>query len=89
MEIPGQISAEIDTRLLSRGEAAHYYGIGTTLFDSLVQKGVIPKPKAIGEWRVGWDRHQLDKAIDELSEAGTRTRAHNEISIDPFDDVHA
>lgn len=76
-------------RLLSRVEAAYYYGIGTTLFDSLVQKGVIPKPKAIGEWRVGWDRHQLDKAIDELSETETRTRAHNEISTNPFEDVHA
>jgi predicted DNA-binding transcriptional regulator AlpA len=74
-------------RLLSRGEAAHYFGIGTTLFDSLVQKGVIPKPKAIGEWRLCWDRYELDKAIDEFPEAGARSRTHNEVSVDPFDDV--
>jgi predicted DNA-binding transcriptional regulator AlpA len=76
-------------RLLSRAEAAHYHGIGTTLFDSLVQNGVIPKPKAIGEWRLGWDRHELDKAIDELPVAGARERARSEVSVDPFDDVHA
>jgi len=76
-------------RLLSRGEAAHYFGIGTTLFDTLVQKGVIPKPKAIGEWRLCWDRYELDKAIDEFPEAGARSRTPREVSVDPFDDVHA
>jgi predicted DNA-binding transcriptional regulator AlpA len=73
-------------RLLSRPEAAHYVGVGTTLFDVLVQKNIMPKAKAMGEWRVVWDRHELDKAIDELQEAGATT---HRLSEDPYDDVHA
>ena len=74
-------------RLLSRADAARYVGVKTTLFDDLVRKGVMPKPKAMGERRVVWDRCELDKAIDELQEAGAPT--DSELSEDPFDDVHA
>jgi predicted DNA-binding transcriptional regulator AlpA len=74
-------------RLLSRPEAAHYVGVGTTLFDDLVQKNIMPKAKAMGERRVLWDRQELDKAIDELQEVGAPTRS--QLSEDPYDDVHA
>jgi len=49
-------------RGLSREQAAAYCGIGTSLFDNLVESGVFPTPKALGARRV-WDRLELDKAF--------------------------
>ena len=46
-------------RGLNREEAARYVGIGTSLFDRLVEEGRMPKPKHIGK-RVVWDRLKLD-----------------------------
>ena len=52
-------------RGLSRGEAAAYVGIGTTLFDQLVANGTLPKgQKVFG--RVIYDLRQLDRALDDL-----------------------
>jgi hypothetical protein len=52
-------------RGLSRGEAAEYVGTGTTLFDRLVEEGIMPKGiKVFG--RVIWDIRQLDPAMDRL-----------------------
>lgn len=53
-------------RGLSRSEAAGYIGIGTTLFDKLVEAGQMPRPKRIGVRNV-WDRYALDVAFDSLS----------------------
>ena len=54
-------------RGLNREEAARYVGIGTSLFDRLVQEGRMPKPKHIGK-RVVWDRLKLDAAFADLDE---------------------
>lgn len=53
-------------RGLSRTEAAGYIGIGTTLFDKLVEAGQMPRPKRIGVRNV-WDRFEVDLAFDRLS----------------------
>jgi excisionase family DNA binding protein len=54
-------------RGLNREEAARYVGIGTSLFDRLVEEGRMPKPKHIGK-RVVWDRLKLDAAFADLEE---------------------
>ena len=54
-------------RGLNREEAARYVGIGTSLFDRLVEEGRMPKPKHIGK-RVVWDRLKLDAAFADLDE---------------------
>ncbi len=61
-------------RGLNREEAARYVGIGTSLFDRLVEEGRMPKPKHIGKRvkhigkRVVWDRLKLDAAFADLDE---------------------
>ncbi len=52
-------------RGLSMDEAAKYIGIGTTMFDQLVNKGTMPKPRQINGRRV-WDIRELDIAFDRL-----------------------
>jgi hypothetical protein len=54
-----------EPRGLSRDGAAAYIGIGTTLFDRLVDSGMLPKPARL-EGRVIWDRRRLDRTLDEL-----------------------
>lgn len=54
-------------RGLSRQEAARYVGIGTTLFDEMVEAGELPEPFRIRS-RVLWDIRKLDEAIDALSD---------------------
>ena len=53
-------------RGLSRSEVAGYIGIGTTLFDKMVEAGQMPRPKRIGVRNV-WDRFEVDLALDRLS----------------------
>lgn len=54
-------------RGFSREEAARYVGIGTSLFDSLVQEGRMPKPMRLGK-RVIWDRLKIEAAFADLDE---------------------
>lgn len=52
----------IEPRGLAREDAAAYVGVGTTLFDRMVQDGRMPKSARI-DGRVIWDRRQLDRAL--------------------------
>ena len=54
-------------RGLSRGQAAHYIGVGTSLFDAMVKERIMPAPIRY-RGRVFWDRNQLDAAMDALSD---------------------
>jgi hypothetical protein len=54
---------------LSRDEAAYYLGIGTTLFDQLVEEGTLPRPKRM-HGRKLWDRRALEFAFADLPEDG-------------------
>ena len=58
-------------RGLSREAAARYLGIGTTLFDEMVQDKRMPRPKSINNRRV-WDRVSLDLAFEQLPEPDDR-----------------
>lgn len=63
-------------RGLSRTEAASYIGIGTTLFDKMVEAGHMPRPKRIGVRNV-WDRFEVDLAFDRLSTDGVDTDSND------------
>jgi len=56
-------------RGLSRVEACRYLGIGTTLFDTLIAEGKLPKPKRLASKPI-WDRIALDAAFNDLPEDG-------------------
>ncbi len=60
---------------------AYVVGVGTTLFDRMVQDGRVPKPARI-DGRVLWDRVKLDRALDRLFDSG------NDMEIeDPYAEV--
>ncbi len=67
MTAPALVRAP-ERRLLSREEAADYLGIGTSLFDDLVDDQRLPKPmpKAFTSRRVLWDRWAIDQRITDL-----------------------
>jgi predicted DNA-binding transcriptional regulator AlpA len=52
-------------RGLPRDLAAAYLGISATLFDRLVDGGMLPRPRRLASRRV-WDRHELDTAFSAL-----------------------
>ncbi|MGF7004532.1 hypothetical protein [Aminobacter sp. BE322] len=56
-------------RGLSRPLAALYVGVGTTLFDEMVEDGRMPKPKRVNS-RTIWDRVELDVAFTDLPTGG-------------------
>ena len=52
---------------LSRTEAAHYVGVGVTTFDTLVEKGEMPRPRRYrSAKRVVWLRRELDQHLADL-----------------------
>jgi predicted DNA-binding transcriptional regulator AlpA len=57
----------IESRGLSRVEAAVYVGVSPSLFDLLVGDRRMPSPKRINS-RAVWDRRRLDDAFDALPE---------------------
>ena len=66
-------------RGLSRAEAAHYVGVGTSKFDEMVRDGRMPQPIKIDR-RVIWDCRKLDVSFEELSSDG---------DPNPWDDASA
>jgi hypothetical protein len=51
-------------RLLTRGQAAAYCGVGATTLTNWIERGIIPAPVA-GTHR--WDRKAIDVVLDILS----------------------
>jgi excisionase family DNA binding protein len=64
----------IEPRGLTREQAAHYVGVGTTVFDAMVTDGRMPEPRIVGR-RTIWDRQALDMAFDNLPQRGGDTGA--------------
>ena len=61
-------------RLIGRAAAAAYVGVSPNTFDAMVEKGMMPRPKLLGEHRKAWDVRQLDVAVDELPTEGEASR---------------
>jgi hypothetical protein len=65
---------------LSRNESAVHLGVGTTLFDEMVEDGRMPPPKCINSRRI-WSRIEIEKKFAELPDGGP---AHAD---NPWDEV--
>jgi predicted DNA-binding transcriptional regulator AlpA len=50
---------------LNRAEAAAYVGVSPNIFDAMVKKGDMPRPRAVGARRL-WIRDELERAAREL-----------------------
>jgi excisionase family DNA binding protein len=57
-------------RGLSADEAARYIGVGRTMFEELVARRKMPRPKRIGA-RVIYDRFEVDAYFADLDTAST------------------
>lgn len=59
-------------RCLSADEAARYVGVSRNVFDAEVDKGIWPRgiPRGSLGAKMVWDRHALDRVLDEMSGLG-------------------
>lgn len=76
----------LEPRGLSRVEASAYLGVGASLFDGLVNAGLMPRPKMLRGRRV-WDRYALDRAFDDMPDVPSGAPADGK--ADPWSDVAA
>jgi excisionase family DNA binding protein len=53
-------------RILRREMAAAYLGVSASYLEKLVKAGTVPGPLPLGDNVRGWDRQDLDAAIDRL-----------------------
>lgn len=61
---------------LSREAAAEFIGIGTTLFDRMVNDGRMPLPRAL-DGRTVWDREEVEAAFRALPYHGAKIAKEN------------
>ncbi len=69
------LPATLPPRLIGREAAAAYASVSASFFDVLVERGVMPAPKLIGDKRRAWDVRALDLAIDRLPVDGDAAQA--------------
>jgi predicted DNA-binding transcriptional regulator AlpA len=65
---------------LSREQAADFVGVGTTLFDELVNDGRMPRPKRINK-RTVWNRIKIEEAFFELPDDNDSNPWDDELSV--------
>lgn len=59
-----QILQKINTRELSKIEAANYIGVSRATFDNYINRGLIPKgQKRQGFKELSWNKYDLDKFL--------------------------
>jgi hypothetical protein len=58
---------------INREEAAAYVGIGATLFDRLVEEGMMPQPRLPSGSRMVWDIDEVATAFRQLPRRGEQT----------------
>ena len=64
-DLESLVRAGISPRGLSRAQAAAYINVSPGTFDSLVDKGLMPKARKMGD-RNAWDRQELDSFFSRL-----------------------
>jgi predicted DNA-binding transcriptional regulator AlpA len=57
-------------RLIGREASAAYVCLSPNTFDDLVDRGLMPKPRVLGDKRRAWDVRELDAAADALPHEG-------------------
>lgn len=75
--VTSPLPASLPPRGLSRGQAAAYIGVSTSLFDQMVADGRMPKATKINSRSV-WDRMKLDAAFTALSD--------DDAEVNPWDE---
>ena len=53
-------------RLIRREAAAEYVCVSPNTFEQMVENGVMPPAKLLGNRRKAWDVRELDAAVDQL-----------------------
>jgi predicted DNA-binding transcriptional regulator AlpA len=66
---------------LNRAEAAAYVGVSPNIFDAMVKKGDMPRPRAIGARRL-WIRDELERAARELPSDDDRDASEGKSLLD-------
>ena len=62
---PSALPPSLPPRGLSREQAAEYVGVSESHFDTMVNEGLMPKPKRSGK-RTIWDLLAVDQAFSRL-----------------------
>ena len=57
-------------RLIARDAAAAFVCVSPNTFDDLVERGLMPKARILGDKRRAWDVRELDAAADALPHDG-------------------
>jgi hypothetical protein len=69
MSKSSSLPSGLSPRLLNREASAAYVSASPTLFDQLVDLGLMPKPKILSRGRKAWCIRELDAACDALPTA--------------------
>jgi predicted DNA-binding transcriptional regulator AlpA len=67
-------------RILRRDLAATYLSVSTTMLDNEVREGRLPAPFVVLGSVKGWDRHDLDRWIEDR-------KAQQGAEVNPWDDI--
>ncbi len=65
-------------RLVNREAAAAYVCVSPNTFDDMVNRGLMPRPRKLGDKRLVWDVRELDAAVDALPHRGEELTAADE-----------
>jgi hypothetical protein len=70
--MPRQIALPptLPPRLIGRDASAAYVCLSPNTFDNFVERGLMPKPRVLGDKRRAWDVRELDTAADALPHDG-------------------
>jgi predicted DNA-binding transcriptional regulator AlpA len=60
------VRAGLSPRALTRAQAAAYVSLSIGAFNTLVERGQMPRPRRIGATRLAWDRLELDSYFSRL-----------------------
>jgi hypothetical protein len=64
------LPATLPPRLIARDAAAAFVCVSPNTFDDLVERGLMPKARILGDKRRAWDVRELDAAADALPHDG-------------------
>lgn len=77
------VRAGISPRALTREQAAAYVSLSVGAFNTLVARGLMPRPRRIGETRLAWDRQELDSYFSRLPHDDGTVPEPTDVGNDP------
>jgi predicted DNA-binding transcriptional regulator AlpA len=67
--MPKQNHLSLRPRLVSREVAAQFVCCSPNFFDTLIERGLMPPPRRLGDKKKVWDVEELNRAADALPAA--------------------